>query len=144
MLEKKTLIVDNLSIRYYQSADLAGRGALVFLHGWGAQALCFSNTLEKCQNVIALDLPGFGESQLPEAAWSIGEYVGFLKHFFEKLRIEHPILVGHSFGGNIAIKYCARYGDAKKLILIGSAGIRRKTLKKCLYFVLAKTLKAVS
>jgi len=144
MLEKKTIIVDNLSIRYYQSADFGGSGALVFLHGWQAQALGFSKTLEKCSNVIAIDLPGFGESQLPGAAWSIGDYASFLQRFFEKLHIEHPILVGHSFGGNIAIKYCAEYGDVQRLILIGSAGIRRKTLKKLLYLVLAKALKVIS
>jgi len=144
MLEKKTIIVDNLSIRYYQSADFAGSGALAFLHGWGSQAAHFSRTLEKCQNVIALDLPGFGESQMPSTAWSIGNYASFLKHFFEKLHVGHPILVGHSFGGNIAIKYCAEHTDVQKLILIGSAGIRRKTVKKLLYLILAKALKVVS
>ncbi|MDP3957192.1 MAG: alpha/beta hydrolase [bacterium] len=144
MLEKKTIIVDNLSIRYYQSADFGGSGALVFLHGWRSQALSFSKTLEKCQNVIALDLPGFGESQMPQSAWSIGEYARFLRNFFEKLHIERPILVGHSFGGNIAIKYCAQNVDVQKLILISSVGIRRKTLKKLLYLVLAKVLKVIS
>ncbi|MEK9151475.1 MAG: alpha/beta hydrolase [Patescibacteria group bacterium] len=144
MLEKKTTIVDNLSICYYQSADFGGSGVLVFLHGWGAQALSFSKTLEKCRNVIALDLPGFGESQIPKAAWSIGDYAFFLQHFFEKLHIQRPIVVGHSFGGNIAIKYCAQHDDVQNLILIGSAGIRRTTLKKFLYRVIAKMLKVLS
>lgn len=144
MLKKKTIIVDNLSICYYQSTPFAGSGALVFLHGWGSQALHFSKTLERCQSVVALDLPGFGESQMPETAWSIGDYAHFLKNFLEKLHIEHPTLVGHSFGGNIAIKYCGEFDDAQKLILIGSAGVRRKTLKKFLYLVIAKVLKVVS
>ncbi|MDO8565565.1 MAG: alpha/beta hydrolase [Candidatus Moranbacteria bacterium] len=144
MLEKKTIIVDNLSIRYYQSADFWGSGVLVFLHGWGSQAMHFSKTLEKCHNVVALDLPGFGESEMPGTAWAIRDYAGFLRHFLEKLHIERPILTGHSFGGNIAIKYCAEYGDVEKLILIGSAGIRRKTLKKLLYFILAKVLKVIA
>lgn len=144
MLEKKTVIVDNLSVCCYRSADFVGSGVLVFLHGWGSQAAHFSKTLEKCHNVVAFDLPGFGGSQMPGTAWSIGDYARFLRHFLEKLHIDHPVLVGHSFGGNIAIKYCAEYGDAEKLILIGSAGIRRKTLKKLLYFILAKILKVVS
>lgn len=142
MLEKKTIIVDNLSIRYYQSADFVGSGALVFLHGWGSQAMHFLKTLEKCHNVIALDLPGFGESQMPETAWSIGDYAIFLQHFFEKTHIEQPILAGHSFGGSIAIKYCAMYeNNVQKLILIGSAGIWRKTPKKFLYYIIAKASK---
>ena len=144
MLEKRTSIVDNLSICYYQAAPFDSNGALVFLHGWGSQASQFLKTLEKCQNVIALDLPGFGESQMPHTAWSIGDYADFLKKFFEKLHIGRPMLVGHSFGGNIAIKYCARYGDVRRLILIGSAGIRRKTLKKFFYFILAKVLKVTA
>ena len=144
MLRPKHIIIDGLDIRYYQSDGISQEGTLVFLHGWGSQAGHFARTLEKSGNFVALDLPGFGGSQRPNTAWSLTEYRQFLRAFLIKFNIRQPVLVGHSFGGSIAIKYAARYGeDVKKLILIGSAGIRRKTPKKFLYLVAAKILKVI-
>ncbi len=126
---RKAVIVDGLHITYYQNGVFSPDRPFVFLHGWGSQSLCFRKTLENCSNGIAIDLPGFGGSDIPSSIWSINEYSVFLRDILEKLRIRDFILVGHSFGGSIAIKYAATFGNARKLILIGSAGIRRKTLK---------------
>lgn len=143
MLVGKNIIVSGLNIRYYQSADFNPAGCLVFLHGWGSEALHFQKTLEKCANFVALDLPGFGGSELPKEIWSLDDYVKFTASFFEKLNIKNPAIVGHSFGGSIGIKYCVGENDVKKLILIDSAGVRRKTVKKLGFFVLAKIFKIV-
>ena len=55
------------------------------------------------------------------------------------------ILIGHSFGGRIAIKYAAKYPEKiERLILTGAAGIKRKlTLKQKILFILAKTGKII-
>ena len=55
------------------------------------------------------------------------------------------ILIGHSFGGQIAIKYAARYPEKiEKLILTGAAGIKHKlTAKQKAFFIMAKTGKAI-
>jgi pimeloyl-ACP methyl ester carboxylesterase len=140
MLLKKDIIIEGLSIRYYQSERLDKDSPLVFLHGWGSQALHFRKTLEKCKNFIAIDLPGFGNSQAPKTPWSLSDYVILVHNFLEKTNIKNPILAGHSFGGSIEIKYCTQFNDAKKLILIGSAGTRRKTLQKYFFLLLAKIL----
>jgi pimeloyl-ACP methyl ester carboxylesterase len=138
MLQKKNIIVQNLSIQYYQSESIDKNNALVFLHGWGSRALHFQKTLDKCENAIAIDLPGFGNSQAPYASWSLSDYSIFIHEFLEKIDIKKPILAGHSFGGSIGIKYSAQYKDIKKLILIGSAGVRERTMKKYFYLVVAK------
>ncbi|MFA6184041.1 MAG: alpha/beta hydrolase [Parcubacteria group bacterium] len=141
MLQGKDIIIQNLHIKYYQSRVIDKNNILIFLHGWGSQASHFQKTLAKCENFIAIDLPGFGDSEMPQTPWSLDDYANFVKDFLEKLEIRNPILAGHSFGGAIGIKYCAEGNQIKKLILIGSAGIRKKNIKKYIYFIIAKFFK---
>jgi pimeloyl-ACP methyl ester carboxylesterase len=63
----------------------------------------------------------------------------------EKTKTLAPfVLLGHSFGGQIAIHFAATHpGRVKKLILIASAGVRRPSLKRRLITPLAKLLKGV-
>lgn len=143
MLQKK-IIINNLNINYYQSDSFdANKDALIFLPGWNSQAILFKNTLEQCDNFIAIDLPGFGKSDCPATVWSLSDYAQFLKTFLEKLNLKNIILAGHSFGGSVIIKYCAGNHLAKKIILIDSAGIRTKSIKKTAYKIIAKILKII-
>lgn len=139
---QKELILDNLKINYYQSEGF-NENALVFLHGWQSQALHLKNIFSNSNNFIAIDLPGFGISEIPKEIWSLKSYAGFLKDFLIKLNIKNPILVGHSFGGSIIIKYCAHGGVVKKIILIAAAGIRKRRITILIYKIIAKIFKAV-
>lgn len=138
---QKNIIVNNLNIRYYRSEDIDPDNIFVFLHGWGSNVANFGETLQKCRSFVALDLPGFGNSEMPQAPWSLSDYVSFLEKFLDKTDIQNPIIVGHSMGGSIAIKYCAGGGAVKKIILVGSAGIRKKSMKKFAYYIIAKFFK---
>lgn len=138
---KKEIIIDNLRINYYQSPELKTDGTLVFLPGWQANALIFKKIFDWVDNYVAIDAPGFGESEQPADVWGLAEYADFLKKFLEKLGIVNPVLIGHSFGGSVMIKYLALGGQAKKIILIDSAGIRRKSFKKFVYLTGAKVVK---
>ncbi|MCR6111823.1 alpha/beta hydrolase [Bacillus sp. A301a_S52] len=123
---------------------VSGEGQeIVLLHGWGANIAAFSpvhKNLEQHFKVYSLDLPGFGESTEPPSQWSVQDFVNVLREFVEKMGIEHPILMGHSHGGRIAIMYTATYGDVKKVILVDSAGIKPK--RKLSYYVKVYTYKA--
>jgi len=140
---KKDIIIQNLRIVYYQNEDFDKNNALVFLHGWGNTPQVFDNLLNKYHNSMAVGLPGFGGSEPPRQAWFISDYANFLKQFLEKLRINAPILIGHSFGGSVIIKHCAYNKNAKRIILINSAGIRRKGIRIFLYLILTKIFKIV-
>lgn len=119
------IIVDNLALRYRDE----GRGpVVVLLHGWGQELTTFDDlaaSLSKNFRVIRLDLPGFGQSQRPSAAWGVLGYVKLVRNLLNKLNIEQPFaLVGHSFGGRVAIKGTATgILMPKKLVCIDSAGI---------------------
>jgi pimeloyl-ACP methyl ester carboxylesterase len=140
---RRKIIVDDLYIAYYQSDTLNKENALIFLHGWGSESLHLKNIFETVDNYVAVDLPGFGKSELPKSVWSVGDYADFLKAFLDKLEIKSPTLVGHSFGGSIIIKYLAEKGVAKKVILISSSGIRKGGVRIYIWKMLAKMAKVI-
>ena len=102
---------------------------VVLLHGWGSNAQSFrtlASSLAANYRVVSLDFPGFGGSELPPNDWDVNEYALFLQEALEKLKVENPrALIGHSFGGRVAIKAVARgYIQPEKLILLDSAGVK--------------------
>ena len=81
--------------------------------------------LAQSHQVYALDLPGFGTSQMPPIAWDTSDYARFVTAFLEKFRIPKVHLIGHSFGGRISIILSAEHPEkVDKLILVDSAGIK--------------------
>lgn len=116
---------------------------IVILHGWGASIKVMNGMFEhlsKNNRVVVLDLPGFGDSDEPSYGWNLDNYVDFTLEFIKKLKITNPIIIGHSFGGRIAIKI-ASFDKIKlnKVILIDSAGIKRQK-KQSLKTKVIKTL----
>lgn len=107
---------------------------MIFLHGWGQNKETFNNITKNINNstIYQLDLIGFGESHEPYKPFNLNNYCLFLEQFIKDLNIKNPILIGHSFGGRIAIKYASRNKNIKKLILINSAGIKQKSIKRSL------------
>lgn len=115
---------------------------VVFLHGWGSSSevfLSFKKDLHEF-DVITIDLPGFGKEPLLEV-WGIDDYVQYLERLFQDQKIY--ALVGHSFGGKIAVKLAPKI-QCEKLILIGSSGLRKVSLYrkikvklfKCISFII--------
>ena len=107
---------------YYQEY---GKGKpLIFLHGWGQSHETFLPFVKHFDDyrVILVDLPGFGKSPDP-IYYNLDYYVHKLHTLVIEKGYDKPIIVGHSFGGRLAIKYASKY-DVSKLILVDSAGIK--------------------
>lgn len=128
-MQEKSLILNNLFINYLQSDNFQPNKTIVLVHGWASEASHLSNIFDGLDNFIALDLPGFGKSDEPKEVWGVNEYTELLGQFIQKKEINNPILVGHSFGGSLIIKYVASGGKAEKIVLVDSAGIRSKSVK---------------
>jgi pimeloyl-ACP methyl ester carboxylesterase len=103
---------------------------IVILHGWGAHIEAVGPilaALEGASDVIALDLPGFGDSDPPEQAWDVDAYARFMIHFLDELAVDRAHLVGHSHGGRVSIALAADEADrVGRLLLVDSAGIPPK------------------
>ena len=100
---------------------------LVFLHGYGGQAIQWKNQLNEFSNsnrVVAIDLRGHGQSDKPLDDYSMMQIGEDLELALEQLEIgERLYLVGHSFGGAIAAEYAVAHPDRiAQLILIATAG----------------------
>ena len=132
--------INNLKTSY----QVAGKGDVVLLlHGWGGEAASFQPVFEwlaASHKVYALDLPGFGKSQIPPTPWDTSDYAQFVTAFLEKFDISKAHLIGHSFGGRISIILSAEHPEkVDKLILVDSAGLRpRRTAKYYLRVGMAK------
>jgi len=124
-LKQKSVQVNGLRIEYLEG----GKGdPLVLLHGFGANKdnwTRFAKHLTSHFRVIALDLPGFGESSLaPDGDYRTHVQAERLKAFIRALGIESFHLGGNSMGGNIAGVYASLYPeDLKSLLLIAPGGI---------------------
>ena len=102
---------------------------VLLLHGWGANIGLFADLialLSKKYKVLALDMPGHGESQEPPEAWEVDDYVDFVLDFLKDYEFEKITLLGHSFGGRVIIKMCARElpFSVEKVILVDAAGVK--------------------
>ena len=115
--------IKNLSINYIQYGE---GNDIVLLHGWGQNIEMMRPIGDNFQNrfrITILDFPGFGESEEPKEAWTIDDYELMLEEFLKKVNVKKPIVIGHSFGGRVAIRYSAR-NPISKLVLFGSPCIR--------------------
>jgi pimeloyl-ACP methyl ester carboxylesterase len=103
---------------------------IVMLHGWGASsrlmwgaALALARLGWKC---CVPDLPGFGESAAPPTAWGVAEYAQFVLDYMDAVGVGRAHLIGHSFGGRLAIYLGANEPQrVEKVVLCNSAGIRK-------------------
>jgi pimeloyl-ACP methyl ester carboxylesterase len=79
------------------------------LHGWGRDRKDFSAVLADL-DAFAVDLPGFGVSPAPAEVWGTSEYADTLLPILKQCSAS-PILVGHSFGGRVAVRAAAKFPD---------------------------------
>jgi pimeloyl-ACP methyl ester carboxylesterase len=108
-----------------------GSGApVLLLHGWGASADLFARTMDGLESdfdLIAPDFPGFGATEPPPAAWAVGDYVDWTIALMDELGVQRASVIGHSFGGRVAIKLAALHPErVQKVVLTDAAGIRPK------------------
>lgn len=139
------VIVDRLAIEY---TDQGAGQVILMLHGWLDNHKSFdalANILSTDFRVIRLDLPGFGNSQMPPADWAVGDFALFVGAFLSKLDVSPEGILGHSFGGRIALKGLGNGTlAAQKLILIGSAGVSdQRPPRRFLFCLAAKLVKSV-
>jgi len=112
--------INDVAVNYIDYGE--GKNALVLLHGWGQNIEMMKpigDRFKKNNRIVIVDLPGFGMSEEPTYVWTLNDYVECVKELLDNLKVENPILIGHSFGGKISLLYASKY-KVEKLILFGS------------------------
>ena len=115
--------IQDVNINYIQYRK--GKDILL-LHGWGQNIEMMKPVGDNFSDrfrITILDFPGFGKSEEPKEPWDIEKYSIMLEKFVKAVNIKKPIVIGHSFGGRVAIRYSAR-NPIEKLVLFGSPCIR--------------------
>ncbi len=116
--EKTDLLSNGVKIAYNKCDG--GDTTLLFVHGW-----CINKEYWEPQlayfcpryTVVAIDLPGFGQSGRNRSNWSFDAYAEDIKNVIEQLKLRHVILVGHSMSGDILLKVSNLYPSLVKGIV---------------------------
>lgn len=108
---------------------VAGAGpAVLLLHGWGVDGASLQPLaahLTRRFRTITPDLPGFGATERPPRDWGVADYAAWTEALLAQLGVPRAVVLGHSFGGRIAIRLAAtRPALVERLVLIASAGLR--------------------
>lgn len=122
------IIFEDLAIELAYDKLGSGDKSVILLHGWGVDRTLMvpvAEKLEKFFTVYNIDWPGFGDSPDPPRVYSTTDYTVVLKNFIEKLELINPILIGHSFGCRIALRYASE-NEISKMVLTGAAGLKPK------------------
>ena len=123
---RKLIKFDNFSLSYIEGGNFQGE-VILFLHGWSVSIAPYQdclNALAREYWVIAPDLPGFGRSPYTGSLSSYQSYANCILFLVEQLNLTQFQLVGHSFGGAVALALAAATPQAvKSVVAIDSTGI---------------------
>ncbi|MBX7145188.1 MAG: alpha/beta hydrolase [Oligoflexia bacterium] len=112
-----------------EGASAASKPWLLMMHGWGKNHLDLrpmAELLSTTYRVLLVDLPGFGRSALPKEVWGTRDYAERLYAHLDQQGIGRCDVLGHSFGGRVAIRMAALCPDrVGRLFLVASSGIPR-------------------
>lgn len=135
--------IDGQYINYEVSGD-PSHSPLILMHGWGCRletVRSIATTASLTHRVYNIDFPGFGKSPEPQAIWGVEEYTRIVEAFARALNIQNPVLIGHSFGGRVAILFASR-NKVDKVVLVDAAGVKpRRPIKYYLRVYTYKTAK---
>lgn len=114
--------------------------SIIILHGWGLSAKRFEPLTARFKSsgypTYTPDFPGFGQSNMPERPLDLNDYADFLYEFIKRHHLTKPVLIGHSFGGRVSLKYNYLHPNSvRALILSGTPGFTPVSRKKIIMFV---------
>jgi pimeloyl-ACP methyl ester carboxylesterase len=110
---------------------MAGSGpAILLLHGLGCDStswLPILTQLAERHTVIAPDLLGHGASDKPRADYTLGGYANGMRDLLTLLGIDKATVVGHSFGGGVAMQFAYQFPErTERMCMISPGGLGRE------------------
>ncbi|HEV2060445.1 MAG TPA: alpha/beta hydrolase [Solirubrobacteraceae bacterium] len=119
--------------RWMNMVDMGSGPPVVFIHGLSG---CWQNWLEQLplfardHRVIAVDLPGFGQSEMPVEEISISGYADAIDELMGELEIEEARIIGNSMGGFIGAELAIQHPErVERLVLVAAAGLSIESIR---------------
>jgi pimeloyl-ACP methyl ester carboxylesterase len=112
-----------------------GDEALVLIHGWGSNLDFWRDSipdLAKRNRVIAIDLPGHGQSAKPKLTYSMDLFARAVDAVLRDAKVKRAVLVGHSMGTPVARQFYRKYPEKTLGIVIVDGALRNFPDKKLL------------
>jgi pimeloyl-ACP methyl ester carboxylesterase len=115
--------------------DSGGDGPpLLFLHGLGGiwqNWLLNLPAFMESHRVVALDLPGFGQSEMPAGEISIPSFARTVDAVCDRIGVDGPVVVGNSMGGFVGAELAVSFPTrVEKLVLVAAAGLSTEHLAR--------------
>jgi pimeloyl-ACP methyl ester carboxylesterase len=127
-VDRRDVVVDSGGI-LLAARDYGGNGdpPLLLLHGSGDTLATWDEVapfLTSSSRVVAYDAVGHGQSQAPREQPRLSQFLDAVDDVAAALRLERPILVGHSMGGGVALLHAAERGSSRAVISVDAAYAR--------------------
>jgi pimeloyl-ACP methyl ester carboxylesterase len=121
---ERDVLIAGRRLRFLDAGEGQERG-FVLVHGMGGRWQHWLETIPSLAQhgrVLALDLPGFGRSEPPAGRPSLDGFADVAAELAQSLAVKHVVLIGHSMGGPIAVRFAARHpGLAEAIVLVAGA-----------------------
>jgi pimeloyl-ACP methyl ester carboxylesterase len=117
--------LDSMRVHYQNYGE--GKDAVVFIHGWSCNLNFWKANLPAFVNqsrVIAIDLPGHGESDKPQVTYSMDLFARAIDAVLQDAKVERATLVGHSMGTPAIRQFYRKYPNKTRALVIVDGSLR--------------------
>ena len=122
-----TVRIHGHAVAYRSAGAESGGPVLVLLHGLAGCSAGWEGVARQLADryhLVAPDLLGHGESAKPRGDYSVGAYATGVRDLLSVLGVERATLVGHSYGGGVAMQLAYLCPErCERLVLVASGGL---------------------
>ena len=117
---------DNGKVHYYDIGNHRSKNALILIHGWTCNADFWKDSYNAFPSyrVIAVDLPGHGQSDKPKANYSMEYFARSIEAVMKNAKVEKAVLVGHSMGTPVVRQFYRIYPEQTLGLVIVDGALR--------------------
>jgi pimeloyl-ACP methyl ester carboxylesterase len=117
--------LDAMRVHYQNYGE--GKEAIVFIHGWSCNLNFWKANIPaftKQSRVIAIDLPGHGESDKPQVTYSMDLFARAIDAVLQDAKVERATLIGHSMGTPVIRQFYRKYPGKTRALVIVDGSLR--------------------
>jgi pimeloyl-ACP methyl ester carboxylesterase len=118
--------LDTMRVHYQNYGE--GNEAVVFIHGWSCSLKYWKANIPAFASqsrVIAIDLPGHGDSDKPQVTYSMDLFARAIDAVLQDAKVERATLIGHSMGAPVIRQFYRKYPNKTLALVIVDGSLRQ-------------------